>query len=122
VQHKTFKVNLHALIRNNLGQTLILKRGDYWVLPGGRLEDDQSPEAGLRRELREETGLEDIVVKNVLDVGLSDSKETLLVIFECESKESSNIQLSSEHSEFAWVTKADANTYNFEFEAIKEKI
>jgi ADP-ribose pyrophosphatase YjhB (NUDIX family) len=29
-----------------------------WALPGGGLEPDEHPEAGLRRELREELGLE----------------------------------------------------------------
>lgn len=120
--HKTFKVNLHALVRNRSGETLILKRGDKWTLPGGRLENDQSPAEGLKREIREETGLEDILVKDVLDVGLSESGETFLVTFECESNKVSEIQLSPEHSEYAWITKENANRYDFEFKAVKEKI
>src|ERR1700736_6881435 len=35
------------------------KRGQrYWVLPGGRLEGHESLDAALRRELKEELGLE----------------------------------------------------------------
>ena len=35
------------------------KRGQrYWVLPGGRLQGNETLDAALRRELREELGLE----------------------------------------------------------------
>ncbi|HKG08941.1 MAG TPA: NUDIX domain-containing protein [Gaiellaceae bacterium] len=32
---------------------------EWWATPGGGLEADEPPEVGLRRELAEETGLED---------------------------------------------------------------
>lgn len=32
--------------------------GDYWELPGGKLEADESPEQAVVRELREEVGIE----------------------------------------------------------------
>ena len=45
------------------GRILLIRRGraparDLWTLPGGRLERRETPGAGLRREMREETGLE----------------------------------------------------------------
>lgn len=39
------------------GRVLMGREGDEWLLPGGRLEADETPEAGARREVREETGV-----------------------------------------------------------------
>jgi len=41
-----------------LGRRRIEPRRGHWDLPGGFLEEGEEPLAGLRRELREETGLE----------------------------------------------------------------
>jgi 8-oxo-dGTP pyrophosphatase MutT (NUDIX family) len=34
----------------------------FWITPGGRLEPGESVDAGLRRELREELGLDDFAI------------------------------------------------------------
>jgi ADP-ribose pyrophosphatase YjhB (NUDIX family) len=44
------------------GRGLFVREGETWLLPGGRLEAAETPEAGARREIHEETGLDiDIV-------------------------------------------------------------
>jgi 8-oxo-dGTP pyrophosphatase MutT (NUDIX family) len=50
-----------ALIRDEAGRILLQRRADFGAawrgLPGGLLEPGETPEAGLRREVAEETGL-----------------------------------------------------------------
>lgn len=57
-----FTVTAGALIFNDAGQILLLKHrfraGSGWGIPGGFLEIGEQPEQALRRELREEIGLE----------------------------------------------------------------
>ena len=57
-----FTVTAGAVIFNDEGQVLLLKHrfraGSGWGIPGGFLELGEQPEEALRRELREEIGLE----------------------------------------------------------------
>jgi 8-oxo-dGTP diphosphatase len=53
-------VSVAAVITNDSGEVLIIQRRDngQWEPPGGVLELGESVEAGLRRESREECGIE----------------------------------------------------------------
>ena len=48
-----------VLIRDSEDKVLILKDrwSDWWDLPGGHIHDDETPEEGLLREVKEETGM-----------------------------------------------------------------
>ncbi len=50
--------SIRAIIRNETGQVLFVKDHRRWSLPAGSQELDESIEDTLRREVREETGLE----------------------------------------------------------------
>jgi len=60
--HTRFTVTAGAVIFNDQKQVLLLKHrfraGSGWGLPGGFLEQGEQPIEALRRELREEIGLE----------------------------------------------------------------
>ena len=60
--HARFTVTAGAIVFNNSGQVLLLKHrfraGSGWGLPGGFLEAGEQPLDALRRELREEIGME----------------------------------------------------------------
>lgn len=53
-------VSVAAVITDDHDRVLVIQRRDNgaWQLPGGVLELDESPQAGVRREVREETNVE----------------------------------------------------------------
>ncbi len=62
------------------GKTLLLKHKKLgmWLPPGGHVEPDETPDEGVRREVREETGLEiDFVVPPRPPVMSNDRVESL---------------------------------------------
>jgi ADP-ribose pyrophosphatase YjhB (NUDIX family) len=65
----TPKVGCAAGIFNEQGQALLVKRSDdgLWGLPAGFCEVNQNPRENLKREVREETGLE-VEVTSLVDV------------------------------------------------------
>ena len=62
-------VSVAAVITDDQNRVLVIRRRDNgaWQLPGGILELDETPEAGTRREVREETGV-DITLERLTGV------------------------------------------------------
>ena len=79
-----------------------------WDFPGGKLEWGEDPKQGLKREVKEETGLE-IEIKNpefVFSEKIYDHCR-YLVVFKAEIIGKKKVQLSEEHTEFKWATKEE---------------
>src|SRR5690606_18656191 len=62
VSQQKFTASAAAVVRGRDGKVLlldhVLRPRSGWGLPGGFLERGEHPSEGIRRELREETGLE----------------------------------------------------------------
>jgi ADP-ribose pyrophosphatase YjhB (NUDIX family) len=62
LSHPRFAVTAGAIVTDQRGRVLLLKHrfrpGAGWGMPGGFIEEGEQPEDALRRELREEIGLE----------------------------------------------------------------
>lgn len=63
VSHSNSEPTVGALVSDGDGRLLLVRRardphGGTWDVPGGFLDEHESPLDALRRELREETGLE----------------------------------------------------------------
>lgn len=100
---------------------LIIQRSDkargefhYWEFPGGRMEFGEKPEEALRREVKEETGLEiePICSLNVWTFFREENIQLVGVNFLCTT-DSQEVQLSDEHVDFRWVEEVDVLSYNF---------
>lgn len=62
-----YRVSIKAVIRNDQGHVLLVKEHiDDWVLPGGGLDHGEDPETALRRELKEELAVNQVLVSKLL--------------------------------------------------------
>lgn len=55
-----YRVSIKAIIRNNAGEVLLTKEGDWaWSFPGGGIEHGETESEALKRELLEEVLVEE---------------------------------------------------------------
>jgi mutator protein MutT len=55
-----------GLIQNERGEILFMYRRDKWDLPKGKIDAGESPEECAVREVKEETGIREVELKNFL--------------------------------------------------------
>ena len=92
------------------------------MLPGGRVEGIGNPEEELKREIKEETGIESFRIEGILDTGISPSRDTFLIVYKIKLEGSPRIKISEEHTDYAWVDGENINEYSFWHEPNKKKI
>lgn len=118
---KKFQMVVKALIRNEEGEVLIIRKEGgsqhgLWDLPGGRVEYGEFVEDALRREILEECGMELVKVGAILHVSgfvaTSKSMDHIFkMIHECSAR--GGITLGDEHSKYKWVSVDTLSTYEY---------
>jgi len=98
---------------NDEGKILIAKRNlepgkNSWALPGGFVEQDETPEDTCLRELKEETGIDGEITK-LIGVYIQRTRKygSLLVIGYLVDVLHENISINSEVKEAKFVSKRD---------------
>lgn len=98
-----FRVGVFAVIERD-GRYLLARRRDigWWNLVGGGLEYDETLEAGLAREVREEIGAA-IEIERLVGVYSKPRKHEVVLAFLCHlTAESPTPTISEEVSEVGW--------------------
>ncbi|MBF7142779.1 MULTISPECIES: Nudix family hydrolase [Pseudomonas] len=107
-----------AVIRRADGKVLIARRnaaqhqGNLWEFPGGKLEEGESPTAGLARELAEELGIQVTSARPLIKVAHDyPDKQVLLDVWEVDGFEGE--PQGVEGQPLAWVAPKALGNYDF---------
>ena len=105
-----FAIAVKSFIVGEKNRLLMVKRHEKdshepgaWEVPGGRLDLGENPFDGLKREVKEETGIS-IEILNPLRVHhftRADKQKITMITFLCRPL-SKSVILSKEHTEYEW--------------------
>lgn len=113
---KNFFVGVKAVILNE-DKILLLKdssRPDFWDVPGGRIDDDETLEQTLLRELFEELPshtnpkIGELLNAYRIPGSIKDDLGLVLLFYRVSVDFDGEIALSSEHTEYEWVSLEEA--------------
>lgn len=108
---------VRGVVRNN-GEYLMLRRSETnsssgkWAAPGGKIEEEESVEKAVKREIREETGLEAEIVRkgdSYIDEGELGYWKIFPVLLETGSRE---VQMNHEHDMYEWVELSEIEDFD----------
>ncbi len=101
------------------GRLLAIRRADNgtWELPGGVLELNETPEAGVAREVWEETGIH-VEVDELTGVYKNTTRGIVALVFRCKPSGGTE-RTSSESTAVSWLTPDEVSDRMAEVYAIR---
>lgn len=119
------RVAAKAVITNDKGQVLIVREsGTYedgtnigsYGIPGGRLNVGEAYEDGLKREVKEETGL---TVEPLYPIYVGEWRpqikgvpHQIVAIFTVCKAKTKEVKLSEEHDDYKWINPRQVSKFN----------
>ncbi|MBP3510493.1 MAG: NUDIX domain-containing protein [Prevotella sp.] len=121
-----------AFILNSKGELLVERRGKEpgkgtLDLPGGFVDNDETAEEGIAREVMEETGLKVTRAEYMFtmpNIYLYSGVEihTLDIFFRCEVESSDGAEAADDAAECFWLPLADVHTEQFGLRSIRHAL
>jgi len=115
---KEVRTAVVAVVKNHNGHVLLTKRAippylGKWVMPGGKIDLGEPITAALKREVREEVGLE-VHVEGLIDifeiVPSNEHKEHYVILYYLASPKSGDLTPNAgEISEVVWADREAVN-------------
>jgi len=107
-----------AAIIERDGMILIARRkrafmGNNWEFPGGKLEDNETLEECLKREIREELGIDIAVGKLISSRKHVLNCQSAIILYAYRAEYVSGEIVLTDHDEIAWVAPEDLQRYAF---------
>ena len=112
---KKFYVGIKSCILKD-NKILLLEKsgGNFWEVPGGRIDNDETIEETLRRELREEVpNIKNISIGRILGAhrlskDIDEGISLTLIYYKVTADFEGDPQISDEHSAWKWATEEEA--------------
>ncbi len=128
---KNYKIITAAggVVINDEGKILMIFRRGKWDLPKGKTEDGESMEVCAEREVKEETGLSEIILQRFLitthhtykENGESILKDTHWFLFKAPGQQNVQPQTEEDIFKIEWVGNSELPKYtNNTYELIKD--
>ncbi len=102
------KDNHFLIVKRNRKKHLGLK----WEFPGGKVQENETFEEALIREIKEELNIKISLQDKIAKEKYKDEKIDIVLHYFLCTQEDGTIELN-EHEDLAWVEKKDFDKYNF---------
>tara|TARA_B100000700_G_C14910326_1_gene791906 strand:+ start:304 stop:675 length:372 start_codon:yes stop_codon:yes gene_type:complete len=102
------KDNHFLIVKRNKKKHLGLK----WEFPGGKVQENETFEEALIREIKEELNIKISLQDKIAEEKYKDEKIDIVLHYFLCTQEDGTIELN-EHEDLAWVEKKDFDKYNF---------
>ena len=118
--NKLHIVAVVAVVRNSEGKYLVLKRSEreiaypgMYTFPGGKVEDNDTVEETLVKEVEEEAGMKlksgKILLKDKSFIR-PDGQTVKVFSYLCEVEDASKVTISDDFTDYRWITVRDLKT------------